>query len=499
MLAAPLTGSNIGCSIYPALGRLSLHLRAYSSDNKTATLQRLSRAARHRSLKSKHASESNGSSSPKQSSPSLSEEAAASPISTAVMVTPSETQATDLQLSQVLSHSALIITRPIEWGTIIFGYEQANKYQVYDQDGKIVALIAEDYTGLGNEVGRQLLRTRRGFTATVFSADGAQVIFRVRRPAYLITSTMYIEDGKGEVLGEVHRRWSMIQRNYDLYMNKKQFASITGNFLAWEFELKDERGGTLGLIDRNFQGFGKELFTDAGKYVIHFGQLSGEADANNPGPQPVAEPSINSSTPPVTSINSSTPPVTSINSSTPPVTSMAAVRTGVAVIPTSAGNQLAVARSMELSERMITLACAISVDYDFFSQHSHGGGLVGGFMPYYVPVPSSSQSVPGTESGATTPGSSDGAAGAGASGAAQGAAGGVPMDHGSSESGLERDLGGDEWGGTSEASKEGGGSFGSDDQEIKWDQGDGDDSGGEGSGGVGGVIGTIWGWVSGGD
>ena len=29
--------------------------------------------------------------------------------------------------------------------------------------------------------------------------------------------------------------------------------------------------GVLALIDRNFQGFGKELFTDAGKYVIHFG------------------------------------------------------------------------------------------------------------------------------------------------------------------------------------------------------------------------------------
>ena len=33
----------------------------------------------------------------------------------------------------------------------------------------------------------------------------------------------------------------------------------------------------LALIDRNFQGFGKELFTDAGKYVIHFGQAPEEA------------------------------------------------------------------------------------------------------------------------------------------------------------------------------------------------------------------------------
>ena len=35
--------------------------------------------------------------------------------------------------------------------------------------------------------------------------------------------------------------------------------------------------GVLALIDRNFQGFGKELFTDAGKYVIHFGDKPADA------------------------------------------------------------------------------------------------------------------------------------------------------------------------------------------------------------------------------
>lgn len=38
-----------------------------------------------------------------------------------------------------------------------------------------MALLAEDVTGIGNEIGRQLLRTRRSFTATVLSADGLQV------------------------------------------------------------------------------------------------------------------------------------------------------------------------------------------------------------------------------------------------------------------------------------------------------------------------------------
>jgi hypothetical protein len=49
---------------------------------------------------------------------------------------------------------------------------------VYDEAGQVVAQVAEDYGGLGNELGRQLLRTRRSFTATVFSADGARAATR---------------------------------------------------------------------------------------------------------------------------------------------------------------------------------------------------------------------------------------------------------------------------------------------------------------------------------
>ncbi|KAL6745543.1 Scramblase-domain-containing protein [Haematococcus lacustris] len=168
-------------------------------------------------------------------------------------VTPSSTRASLQQVEQVVGHSALIITRPVEWGTVIFGYEQANRYSVFDQDGQPVAQLMEDYQGIGNEIGRQVLRTRRSFTATVFSADGSQIIFKLRRPMYLISSSMFIEDAEGQVLGEVKQRWHPIRRNYDLYLGNKQFASISGNFLAWEFELKDEQGGTLALVDRNFQ------------------------------------------------------------------------------------------------------------------------------------------------------------------------------------------------------------------------------------------------------
>ena len=55
-----------------------------------------------------------------------------------------------------------------------------------DQSGNTVALMAEELGTLGTEVGRQFLRTRRPFKATVFGPDGQQVIFTVRRPFYFI-------------------------------------------------------------------------------------------------------------------------------------------------------------------------------------------------------------------------------------------------------------------------------------------------------------------------
>ena len=61
---------------------------------------------------------------------------------------------------------------------------------------------------------------------------------------YLINSTIIVEDGEGNEIGEVKQRWHLWKRKYDLYLGRRQFADIQGNFLAWEFVLRDEQGGT---------------------------------------------------------------------------------------------------------------------------------------------------------------------------------------------------------------------------------------------------------------
>jgi uncharacterized protein YxjI len=54
-----------------------------------------------------------------------------------------------------------------------------------------------------------------------------------------------VEDGEGNTIGEVQQRWHLWQRNYDLYIDRKQYATINSGLWAWEFLLKDKDGGDV--------------------------------------------------------------------------------------------------------------------------------------------------------------------------------------------------------------------------------------------------------------
>lgn len=268
--------------------------------------------------------------------------------------------------SDIANNSALVVTRGVEWGQVMFGFEQANKYTVYDENANVVAHLFEEEGSIGRAIGRQIFRTHRSFTTTIVNPEGDKVLLKMYRPAYLLSSTIYIQDSDGRTFGEVQQRWHPWRRRYDLFINKRQFARIDGGLLAWEFELLDEKGNTVALIDRNFSGFGKEFFTDAGKYVVHFGEKPVLAAKHLQNAIHAAHP----------------------NERIPPITSLTKIRTNADVIPTSEGDQLVVARSLEISERLVALAAAISIDYDFFSRHSYGSGILSPFIhPPIIPLP----------------------------------------------------------------------------------------------------------------
>jgi hypothetical protein len=128
-----------------------------------------------------------------------------------------------------------------------------------------------------------------------------------------------------------------MHRKYDLFVGSKQFAEIDAQFLAWDFAMQDSSGAHLASVNKNFTGIGRELFTDSSQYVI---RLDGQSLAG--------EQQLQLETGSQTDVNNSIVKLSN--------------------------------RSLSTEERAVALACAISIDYDYFSRHSAGGGLAS-WMP----------------------------------------------------------------------------------------------------------------------
>ncbi|XP_019189164.1 PREDICTED: altered inheritance rate of mitochondria protein 25 [Ipomoea nil] len=222
----------------------------------------------------------------------------------------------EAMVAPLLARSNLLITRDIEWANLVLGFEQENRYAIVDvcYPQSPAGYIREK----SNLLARQLLRLRRPFVAYITDGLGNE-LFRVRRPFWWITSSIYAEIN-GKEIGVVHRRWHLWRRIYDLYLGNDQFAVVENpGFWNWTFTLKDIDGKVLAQIDRDWRGFGFEIFTDAGQYVIQFGK----ADSS--------------------------------------------------IAPVGGIQELDVVRPLTLSERAVAVALAISLDNDYFSRHGGWG------------------------------------------------------------------------------------------------------------------------------
>ncbi|VVA97957.1 unnamed protein product [Arabis nemorensis] len=227
------------------------------------------------------------------------------------------TTSDEVKIATLLARSNLLITRDIEWGNLVLGFEQENRYSVVDVCYP-----------------QALLRTRRPFVASITDALGNE-LFRVRfvdrsggsQAQYMLR---LMERYTCVALKALQNSNPMLRCSFSAhsrvcYWCRKLVWSTDGGIYGEEFMIytwvKDADGEVLAQIDRDWRGFGFEIFTDAGQYVIRFGKSDA---ASKSGPATMVE-------------------------------------------------ELEVKRPLTLSERAVALALAISLDNDYFSRHGGWG------------------------------------------------------------------------------------------------------------------------------
>ncbi|KAF9947566.1 hypothetical protein BGZ72_010467 [Mortierella alpina] len=318
--------------------------------------------------------------------------------------------------AKLLAQPAMIMTRQIEMMNVLIGFEQANKYAIVDPSGTPIGYIAEEDTTMVKAMSRQLFGTHRPFKASVLDLEGNEVL-KIHRGFTLINSKIMVSTPDDRLIGEVQQEWHLIRRRYNLFtleqpdpdtmekdsrttaisterakdgegLNRVQFAHIDGGFLALDFDMQDEHGQKMASVNRNFVGFARELFTDSGQYALRFDAAVIQDLQQEQGLGATS---------------------THTTGSTPSSENEKMLQDAKNIQADKDKQALALLESrggLTLDQRAIMLACAVSIDFDYFSRHTGNGGIMpipmmmgGGGGP--APVPSSSSDNPmGTVIGA---------------------------------------------------------------------------------------------------
>ena len=93
-------------------------------------------------------------------------------------------------------------------------------------------------------------------------------------------STIIIDDSKGNNIGSIQQKFKLFKPTFTIYNKFGQLiAVITGDWKAWEFQIKDANDKQIGTISKKWNGIMKEVFTTADKYNVDLN--AGYTDVSN--------------------------------------------------------------------------------------------------------------------------------------------------------------------------------------------------------------------------
>jgi uncharacterized protein YxjI len=169
-------------------------------------------------------------------------------------------------MDELTQTSGLVVRQKKEWGEILTGFETRNSYAVMDASGRELAAAAE--VG-GSTLALWFLKSMRPFEIYVRSFDGQNLLHAVR-PFRFYFHAIEVFGSRGELLGRVQRRFSIIRRKYAVRAASGREYELFGPlFHPWTFEIR-EGESVVGTITKKWSGLMKEAFTDADNFGVTF-------------------------------------------------------------------------------------------------------------------------------------------------------------------------------------------------------------------------------------
>ena len=163
----------------------------------------------------------------------------------------------------------ILIRQSKEWGEILIGFEARNRYELFDEDGSLIARAAEESGGFGRMLSRQFFGHCRRSRIHVYGLDDQELGWG-DKPFRFYFHRMDVYEG-GQKVGSIQRKFSIFHRKFVIENARGQEVLEIHSplFRIWTFKLLF-RGREVGRVTKKWGGLLREMFTDADTFGIEY-------------------------------------------------------------------------------------------------------------------------------------------------------------------------------------------------------------------------------------
>ena len=147
-----------------------------------------------------------------------------------------------------------------------------NAYKVFNDKGDYIGSIVQKLT-FGQKMLRLLLnKAMLPFHLEIRNAKD-EVEATISRGWTFFMSKIEIQDARWNKIGFIRQKFKFFKPTFKIFnKSQNQIAEITGDWKAWNFEIKDSAGNQIGIITKKWAGAMQEIFTTAECQVHHLCQ-----------------------------------------------------------------------------------------------------------------------------------------------------------------------------------------------------------------------------------
>ena len=148
-------------------------------------------------------------------------------------------------------------------------FKFANTYKVFNEQGEQIGAVQQRLT-----TGQKILRLFVGKPMLPFKleiVDQNELIqATISRGWTFFMSKILVQDANGADVAIIKQKFKFFKPTFKIEDTAGSLiAEINGDWKAWSFSIKDDKGLEIGSISKKWGGVMKEIFTTADKYNVH--------------------------------------------------------------------------------------------------------------------------------------------------------------------------------------------------------------------------------------